>query len=630
MFVNTISPRQRRRIVARRVQQHIKDINSTSKITTQAINLSSSNSDVNLSNDCDSSDASSNDTDTNLSESSSTGQESKTSKNIIDLKDDLRVWAISNNITGIACQSLLDVLREYDSFRFLPKDQRSLLARKSSTVKREIQGGFYCHLGIKNKIVKHFNETQFVGSEPVLNLKLELSFDGLPISKSSNSQFWPIQGYLVDFPAMGVFVIGLYHGSTKPVDVHEYLADLIEELLALKSTGFNYRNVNVKVNVVKIIADAPARSFIKQCKNHNSYNGREKCTDKGIWSGRVIFKSLDSQARTDEGFRFQTDKNHHLGISPFTQIEFPLVSGVPLDYMHLVCLGVTRKILRAWVKGPIPYKLSNSNIFEISKVLCSFRSSCPKEFSRKPRSLKELDMWKASELRTFLLYTGPVALRNILPTVKYNHFMMLSVSIRILVSDKAKDLEWNAFCKRLLSKFVRDCSKLYSEDFLTYNMHSLIHIADDCSIHGNLDSFSAFKYENNMQFLKRSLRASYKPLEQCINRIEEIESVCKSVAKRSCVETLSTSPGNKYYRLKNGCIIKLCSVDVKSTTVLCKRFIKVSNFFTKPCESKTLGIITVSKLSAVYSVNVDEIERKCWLLALESNKFVSMPLCNSD
>ena len=60
--------------------------------------------------------------------------------------------------------------------------------------------------------------------------------------------------------------------------------------------------------------------------------------------------------RTDEGFRdgeyMMGDHPHQLVESPLVTLGFPLVTGFPLDYMHLVLLGVQRRIL-CFLKGSI-------------------------------------------------------------------------------------------------------------------------------------------------------------------------------------------------------------------------------------------------------------------------------------
>ena len=66
-------------------------------------------------------------------------------------------------------------------------------------------------------------------------------------------------------------------------------------------------------------------------------------------------------------------------------------------------------------------------------LLHSLNSNMPSEFVRQPRSLKNLDRWKSTEFRQFLLYYGPVVLRNILSDDAYQHFLALSMPLTILL-----------------------------------------------------------------------------------------------------------------------------------------------------------------------------------------------------
>lgn len=94
----------------------------------------------------------------------------------------------------------------------------------------------------------------------------------------------------------------------------------------------------------------------------------------------------------------------------------------PIDYMHLVCLGVVRRLLFLWRKGPLKTRLPSRMLSLISESLLMLKPCIPHEFARKTRSLLEVDRWKASEFRMFLLYTGPVVLQGILSDVLYKNF----------------------------------------------------------------------------------------------------------------------------------------------------------------------------------------------------------------
>ena len=119
-----------------------------------------------------------------------------------------------------------------------------------------------------------------------------------------------------------------------------------------------------------------------------------------------------------------------------------MVSGFPIDYMHCVCFGVVRRIINLWIQGPPSCKLSQNIVVGISEKLGALRPYISKEFSKKSRSLAEFRRWKATELRLFLIYTGPVVLKGKLLPNYYQNFMDLSVAVRILL------------CTSLLKQFM--------------------------------------------------------------------------------------------------------------------------------------------------------------------------------
>ncbi len=83
--------------------------------------------------------------------------------------------------------------------------------------------------------------------------------------------------------------------------------------------------------------------------------------------------------------------------------------------MHLVCLGVMRRLLHLWLRlGPLTCRLSGFQATVLTERLVGAKKNVPMEFARKPRAVREIDRWKATEFRQFLLYTGPVMLKDLL------------------------------------------------------------------------------------------------------------------------------------------------------------------------------------------------------------------------
>ncbi|XP_065651135.1 uncharacterized protein LOC136079330 [Hydra vulgaris] len=78
------------------------------------------------------------------------------------------------------------------------------------------------------------------------------------------------------------------------------------------------------------------------------------------------------------------------------------------------------------------------------------------------------------------------------------------------------------YAKQLLIWFVREVQILYGEIFVTYNVHSMIHLADDCVNFGeSLDHLSAFPFENFLGQIKKMVQKSHQTVAQIVNQLNE-------------------------------------------------------------------------------------------------------------
>ena len=63
----------------------------------------------------------------------------------------------------------------------------------------------------------------------------------------------------------------------------------------------------------------------------------------------MVFPELQNFVlRTDNSFRKSIHKNHHVGESLFKKLKIDMISTFPLDYMHLVLLGVFKRLIIIW------------------------------------------------------------------------------------------------------------------------------------------------------------------------------------------------------------------------------------------------------------------------------------------
>lgn len=340
---------------------------------------------------------------------------------------------------------------------------------------------------------------------------------------------WPILGLVSNIPSIKslIFPIGIYAGKSKPKSSNSFLSEFVNELKDFVTEGIIIDGKKLTVSVKGFICDTPAKSFILNTKGHTGYYSCTKCCQKGVWmQSRMTFPDINAPRRTHEAFLMQQNPGFHNGTSLLTQIPgLDFIKDFPLDYMHLVCLGVMRTLLYLWIYVKAT-KLPRRIILSISDKLVTLKNQMPVEFNRKPRSLDEVKRWKATEMRQFLFYTGPVVLKEAFTDVHfrplYDHFLSLAISVFILASPKLCSETNIDYARHLLEHFVESTKTLYGEQFITYNMHNLIHLPQSITDFGSMESSSAFCFENYLQLFKKWIRKGDKPLQQIVKRCSEM------------------------------------------------------------------------------------------------------------
>ena len=86
--------------------------------------------------------------------------------------------------------------------------------------------------------------------------------------------------------------------------------------------------------------------------------------------GRAVFNDIDSPLRDDVSFEQALYLDtHQIHRTILIDNGVKCVTNVPVDYMHLACLGVIKRLLLFWKEGPQQYQLSAAQLAVVSEKL---------------------------------------------------------------------------------------------------------------------------------------------------------------------------------------------------------------------------------------------------------------------
>ena len=502
----------------------------------------------------------------------------------------------------------------------------------------------------------------------VNNINLLINIDGAPLHNSTQKGIWPIQ--CSSNLSENVYLIGIYYGPEKPKNVNEFLKPFVDEIKNIMNDNFEYLNEIFIINIAAFVCDTPAKSMILNVKGHTGYSSCVTCQITGHRIENVTSFSTEqnTELRTNEDFRRNIYLgNYQIGHTILTDIPgLDMVGDFPRDYMHLLCLGITRKLLYLWKYGPMNIRLSPTQLTMISQRLEVFFNEMSTNFARRPRSLKFIKQWKATECRQFLMYTDPVVLKDIVNTEMYENFITLHIAARLLTDSETVSIASNVdLAEDLLKSFVESFTAIYGERYTSHNVHNLLHVCTDVRKFGKLDNYSAFSFESFIYFIKKLLRKNNQCLQQIIRRCSELDEVSNNIIRQKrhletneeCKNLHKDGPtvnnivgGSQYKKYthnslnisvddnRNNCVIMK-----NSEAVRCLNFIKINttiyvvgkkfnyeyDIFDRPFSSLHVDSYIATESNVICYWNCQDINRKLCVLSCD-DKFAIIPLLHSS
>lgn len=566
----------------------------------------------------------------------------------LPLKDSLAKWAVKHKVDRVALSDLLKIIKKIEpkDIEEIPLDFRSLLKTPRSISIEYLSPGHQIYIGLE-KNLKRLLET--VMDIPSI-LLIDINIDGSPVYKNSYQfgTIWPILGHISNMKNSPVFAISIFGGAAKPENFFDFLKPFVDEYLDMRN-NFTFKGIKIDVKLNNIILDAPARSAVCGIAGHTGYCSCPRChLIAENYLSRRIFTELDAPLRTNEEFRAKIHKNHNIKDSAFELVDdIDMISNFPIDYLHNVLLGIVKKLLDLWFgqKGLYPPSIKK----KVSDMIGNLSKYEPIEFNRRLRSLDKLGLWKGKEFRTFLLYIGPSALKNIISVLHYNNFMLLHCTITILIREEYCK-KYNSVSKLLIRTFIEEFEDLYGKVNMTYNIHLLSHLPDDCMNNGPLDNFSAFKFESFLGTLKNFVKSPYKPIQQIYNRILEsfkinLKENSDSLSKIKVLYPIDqdsdlyrrikiydhvldvSSDKDSFVQTRDNKILKITKISLKNGKVVLdgKKMNNLQNEYSLPIESKKLGIYRADLNDySEDSYEINDITRKMFLVPSFENSSISL------
>lgn len=446
----------------------------------------------------------------------------------------------------------------------------------------KIQSNYFCYIPLKNwleyllpKIKNQLRLRSSLGNEnisigrvyrDIVNgreydrvtegqdmLTLIIGFDGVRYTKTQSKSFWPLVAYIAELPyrirIRNALVLGIHAGQTKAPE--SMFKPLIDELLEFEANPLQVsigdKELSLKVRILTVVADAPARATILNCKDFSGKHGCNICQVTTFWDSNASRYPMttDVDLRTNSQWREAamraTPSNEILGVKGTCELlRLPYIDIVwiaPPEYMHSQLIGTVKAIIECWIdKNQIIHKKRMAKAthdqykkyFYLQNKIELLQSrinsiKLPTKMCRQMPDFARFGSSKAYDIENFLLYGWP-CLNGLLPTGVYNHFLRLVFVISSLSARRITDTTLR-MCRTEIAHFIDGMEEFYPVELFLSNVHALIHLPDCVEKYGPLLSWSAFQTENTMGILARRVMSETNVATQVLKKIAGTASI---------------------------------------------------------------------------------------------------------
>ena len=406
--------------------------------------------------------------------------------------------------------------------------------------------------------------------------ELDLSVDGVPESKSSGRSIDILSIRFVGCRAIYCMAVlqptrrGL--GVPDGVILEHFLRELSESTLSVR----------------RVIADAPKRASLQGLKQHSASYACPYCTAKKE-EGVYPSWSFGAPLRTSEGLRamgrrledddFSSDEDREeickgvKKLSPLSALDLDLIRDVPAEPMHLIHLGIVRKMLNlSYSSGSVSAKqvdFRRASDATLNGIL--LRTKSLRRFARFTRRL-DTATYKAEEYRNCILAFWPAFLNTVPAKVTTSWLLTVFVVRAVNLPDSAlASLGEKVDLERTFQYWYEIFEASFGKRNCSYNVHIFAsHLLAIRQVAG-LSDLSAVDYEDHYNLLKRSYRPGTVALGTQALQNTHLAKLygghnCKRSKNLSLMSTARVE--DRLVFTKNKRIVKLTAIENESLTGL--------------------------------------------------------------